>query len=151
MLAIKNILVPFDWSELSKQAFQLAASLARENDAEVVVLYVVPVPVECYGPAPENYLSHLLKELSQLRPDDSGTRVSCHVLEGEPAACILGAAGDYHCDLIVMGTHGRTGLRRFLRRSVAEEVVRKAPCLVLTVRGAMASPPVSAARGATSR
>jgi nucleotide-binding universal stress UspA family protein len=53
--------------------------------------------------------------------------------EGDPAGAILRAARENQCDLIVMGTHGRAGLNRFLRGSVAEEVVRKAPCPVMTV------------------
>jgi nucleotide-binding universal stress UspA family protein len=56
------------------------------------------------------------------------------LVEGNAAAAILRAAKELHCDLIVMGTHGRTGLSRLLMGSVAEEVVRKAPCLVLTVK-----------------
>jgi nucleotide-binding universal stress UspA family protein len=56
------------------------------------------------------------------------------VAEGAPVATILNAARERGCGLIVMGTHGRRGLNRLLRGSVAEEVVRRAPCLVLTVR-----------------
>jgi universal stress protein A len=132
-LPIKQILVPFDWSELSTCAFQLANSLASEHDAELVVLYVVPLPAVMYGPPPESYLNHLLEELCRIKPSDKA-RARYLLLEGDPATAILRAARETNCDLVVMGTHGRTGLNRLLSRSVAEEVVRKAPCLVLTVK-----------------
>jgi nucleotide-binding universal stress UspA family protein len=79
-------------------------------------------------------MEHLRDELCRIRPSDRETRVQHLLAEGDPATAILRAARDNHCDLIVMGTHGRTGLRRLLMGSVAEQVVRKAPCLVLTVK-----------------
>jgi universal stress protein A len=74
------------------------------------------------------------EELCRLTPADPQTRVQPLVAEGNPAAVILQVAREKKCDLIVMGTHGRTALSRVLMGSVAEEVVRKAPCLVLTVK-----------------
>ncbi|HUE17897.1 MAG TPA: universal stress protein, partial [Planctomycetaceae bacterium] len=130
----RRILVPIDWEERSNRAFQLASSLARENDAELVVLFAVPLAAVMYGPPPASYLDHLLEELHGIRPSDPKTRVQYRLVEGNAAAAILRAAKELHCDLIVMGTHGRTGLSRLLMGSVAEEVVRKAPCLVLTVK-----------------
>ena len=132
-LPIKQILVPFDWSELSTCAFQMANSLASEHNAELIVLYVVPLPAVMYGPPPESYLNHVLEELCRIKPSDQA-RARYLLLEGDPATAILRAARETNCDLVVIGTHGRTGLNRLLRRSVAEEVVRKAPCLVLTVK-----------------
>jgi nucleotide-binding universal stress UspA family protein len=126
--------VPTDWSEPSNHAFRFAAVLARELDAQLVVLHVVPLPAVMYGPPPESYLEHLREELCCLTPSDPETRVRHLVVEGDPAAMIVKAAGENQCDLIVMGTHGRTGLNRLLMGSVAEEVVRKAPCPVLTVK-----------------
>ncbi len=70
-----------------------------------------------------------------MKPSDPETRVQHILAEGNPATAILSAARETNCDLIVMGTHGRTALNRLLMGSVAEEVVRKAPCLVLTVNG----------------
>jgi nucleotide-binding universal stress UspA family protein len=134
MLPTKHILVPMDWSEPSQRAFHLAVSLARERDAQLTVLYVVPLPALMYGPPPECYLDHLYKELCRMRPSDPKVRVRYLVAEGIPVATILNTARESDCDLIVMGTHGRRGLNRLLRGSVAEEVVRRAPCLVLTVR-----------------
>jgi nucleotide-binding universal stress UspA family protein len=134
MLRIRRILVPVTWSEPSNSAFQVAASLACQHDAELVALCVVPRATMMYGPAPESYLEHLRDDLRRLKPSDLKTRV-CHLLvEGDPATAIVEAAGENECDLIVMGTHGRTGLHRLLAGSVAEEVVRKAPCPVLTVK-----------------
>jgi nucleotide-binding universal stress UspA family protein len=133
MLPIRRVLAPIDWSEPSNRAFQLAASLALAHDAELVVLYVVPVPTVMYGPPPESYLEHMREELSRVKPTNPNTRVQHLMVEGDPATEILRTANEENCDLIAMGTHGRTGLRSLLMGSVAEEVVRKARCLVLTV------------------
>ena len=62
MLPIRRILVPMDWSELSDRAFRLAASLAGEYDAELAVLYVVPLPALMYGPPPADYLDQRMAE-----------------------------------------------------------------------------------------
>jgi nucleotide-binding universal stress UspA family protein len=134
MLPIRQILVPFDWAESSHLAFQLAASLAREYGAQLSVLYAVPLPVVAYGPPPENYLLHLREELCCMKPSDPKTCVKYLLVEGPAATAILQTATETHCDLIVMGTHGRTGLKRLLMGSVAEEVVRKAPCPVMIVK-----------------
>jgi nucleotide-binding universal stress UspA family protein len=133
MLPINRILVPIDWAELSNRAFQLATSLARDHNAELVVLNVVPLAAEMYGPPRECYLDHLLVELRRMKPSDPATRVQYRLAQGDPATEILRVARESQCDLIVMGTHGRTGLTRFLMGSVAEAVLRLARCLVLTV------------------
>ena len=134
MLTTKHILVPMDWSEPSHRAFHLAVSLAREHDAQLTLLHVVPLPALMYGPPPQSYLDHLYEELCRMRPSDPKVRVRCLVAEGPPVAAILNAIRESGCDLIVMGTHGRRGLNRLLMGSVAQEVVRRAPCRVLTVR-----------------
>jgi universal stress protein A len=134
MLPIKQILVPIDWAEPSNRAFQFAGSLAREHGAQLLVLYAMPPPVAMYGPPPESYLDHLHEELCRMKPTDPKTCVHYLLVEGDPARAVLRAAKETHCDLIVMGTHGRTGLNRLLRGSVAEEVVRKAPCPVWVVK-----------------
>jgi nucleotide-binding universal stress UspA family protein len=134
MRPLKRILVPTDWSELSARALQFAAFLARDPDAELIVLYVVPLPSLMYGPPPESYLENERDELCRVRPSDPNLRVRHLLSEGEPAAAILQAARETNADLIVMGTHGRTGLDRLVVGSVAEQVVRRAPCPVLTVR-----------------
>jgi nucleotide-binding universal stress UspA family protein len=133
MLPTSRILVPYDWGEMSNRAFRLAASLAQENDAELIVLYVVPLSAVMYGPPTECYLAQMCEELSRVKPSSPTTRVRHLLAEGNPATEILRVAKENKCDLIVIGTHGRTGLNRFVLGSVAEDVIRMAPCLVLTM------------------
>lgn len=137
MLPLKRILAPFDWSELSMRAFRVARELAQERGAEVVVLYVLPLPTLMYGPAPAEHLEHMRAELCQACAGNSQPRVEHVVAEGEPAAAIVRAAKERDCDLIVMGTHGRSGLDRLITGSVAEEVIRKASCPVLAINREM--------------
>ena len=72
--------------------------------------------------------------LSEVKPKDENIKYSQHLLVGEPADAIAHFVDEHDIDLIVMGTHGRTGVMRLLMGSVAEEVVRKAKCGVLTVK-----------------
>ena len=132
-LTVRRILVPIDWAELSNRAFKLAVTLARQHHAELLVLNVVPLPTMMYGPPPETYLKNLREKLCRSKTCDPQIHIEHHLAEGDPAAAILQLAREGKCDLIVMGTHGREGLYRFVMGSVAEEVIRKAPCLVLTV------------------
>jgi nucleotide-binding universal stress UspA family protein len=141
MLPITRILVPIDWSEPSKSAFLVGVSLAREYNAQLLVLYVVPLALVMYGPPSEAYMDHLLEELRRVKPGDSRICVQHFLAEGDPGTAILGTAKETNCDLIVMGTHGRTGLNRVLMGSVAEKVVRKATCPVLVVKAPLAEGP----------
>jgi nucleotide-binding universal stress UspA family protein len=130
---------PTDFSKQSEFAFQLACSLARDYGAELHIVHVITPPIVAYGEgvlpvAPENLEEELRQNLNQLRPDDATVRVVHHLWEGEPVDQILHLAKESGCDLIVMGTHGRTGLGRVLMGSVAEGVVRRAPCPVLTIK-----------------
>jgi nucleotide-binding universal stress UspA family protein len=147
MLPLRRILVPIDWSELSQRALGLAVPLAREHAAELFLLYVVPLPALMYGPPPETYLNQMLEALRRLQPGDPKVRVRHLVAEGAPALAILSAARGSQCDLIVMGTHARTGLKRLLLGSVAEDVIRKAPCPVLAVKTEVSSRPCGLVRG----
>jgi nucleotide-binding universal stress UspA family protein len=140
MLAVRKILVPIDWSETSNRAFHLACSLARDHGAELVLLHVVPLAVMTTGPAPGDYLDHMREELTRTAATEPGICVQPLVLEGDPARAILEVARETHCNAIVMGTHGRTGLGHLLMGSVAEQVVRNAPCAVLTVKSPAPSP-----------
>jgi nucleotide-binding universal stress UspA family protein len=84
---------------------------------------------------PPNYdLGPLRKELQQLESKTPEVRVEHRLVQGYAAAEILRMAAELKCDLILMGTHGRTGVGRLLMGSVAEQIVRKAPCPVLTVK-----------------
>ena len=137
MSPIHCILHPTDFSERSEWAFRLATSLARDHGASLIVLHVYAPPV-FHGEVvarrqPNGFHEQLLQQLRQVRPTESTIQVTHLLEEGEPAQVILGVASEQSCDLIVLGTHGRTGLRRALMGSVAEQVVRQAPCPVLTV------------------
>jgi nucleotide-binding universal stress UspA family protein len=152
MLPIRTILHPTDFSERSQAAFRLACALARDYDACLIALHVMPTEV-VYGegvvlPPSHGYRLEMLEKLEELRAEGPGVRVETRLAEGNPAEQINRLAEEIPCDLIVMGTHGRTGLGRLLMGSVAEQVVRKAPCPVLTVKQPFAQPaeePVAAA------
>ncbi len=139
MLSLHTILHPTDFSERSEFAFRLACALARDHNAQLVVLHVASMPVLIYaeGAAPANaeeYQEKLMDKLLELRPPDADIQVSHRLEEGNPASEILRLADLTQADLIVMGTHGRRGLKRLLMGSVAEQVMRQASCPVLTVK-----------------
>lgn len=139
MLPIKTIVCPTDFSATSEAAAQVAGALARDYRAKLLLLHVRELPTMAFGefgalpPEPMEAEEELRPKLAAL-----GARlavpVECVLAQGQPTAEILGLAQTSHADLIVLGTHGRTGLGRLLLGSVAEQVVRKAPCLVLTVK-----------------
>lgn len=141
MLPIKTILHPTDFSSASEYAFQVACSLARDYSAKLVVLHV-DVPPVTMGEVisymdPEDYKAKLWAEFHRLEASEPGIRdlrVETKLVEGNPAKEILKAANEIMPELVVMGTHGRTGLGRLLMGSVAEEVVRKSLFPVLTVK-----------------
>jgi nucleotide-binding universal stress UspA family protein len=139
MLAIKNILCATDFSESSDFAFRVGCALARDYGARLVALHVVTPPTVLFTegafvPPPEGFQEPLRQRLLQLQPSDPRIVVEHRLVEGEAPAAILAVAQDMHADVIVMGTHGRTGLARLLTGSVAEQVLRKAACPVLTVK-----------------
>ena len=142
MMTIQTILHPTDFSECSEPAFQLACSLARDHGARLVVLHVIPPPILVDGGDPvvaaihEEFYNQQREKLGRLRPRDSAVRVEYRLVNGDPVGEILRAARDSDCGMIVMGTHGLTGLRRIVVGSVAEGVLREAVCPVVTVRGA---------------
>jgi nucleotide-binding universal stress UspA family protein len=166
MLTIRTILHPTDFSDNADCAFSLAGALARDYGARLIVLYVAtPPPVVGYAegiriPDPRESHELLRQELHRLRAADPGVEMEHRLVEGDGAAEILRTAKETHCDLIVLGTHGRTGLTRLLMGSVAEQVVRRAECPVVTVRQSLteelvsatvAATPVTAPAGATKR
>jgi nucleotide-binding universal stress UspA family protein len=146
MLPIHTILHPTDFSAHSANAFHLACSLARDHGARLIVLHVrQPMPVY-YGEGlafvpeePPAVEEGLRKQLTALRPSDAAIPVEHCLVTGEAAAEILRFARERGCDLIVMGTHGRTGLGRLLLGSVSEAVLRRSLCPVLTVKGALST------------
>jgi nucleotide-binding universal stress UspA family protein len=139
VLPIRKILHPTDFSESARPAFELACALARDYSAALVVAHVVPSThvfapdgIAVAFPPEEPY--EVRARLARVRPAEGGIDVEHRLLEGDPAEMILKLALDADADVIVMGTHGATGLTRLLVGSVAESVLRKAPCPVLTVR-----------------
>jgi len=147
MSTIHAILHPTDLSTSSQHAFEIACSLARDQDARVIVLHVLERPVIIQSdvmtppppPPPVAERKAAREELARLRPTDPMVRLEHRLEEGDPATGILEVAEEAGCDLIVMGTHGRTGLTRLLAGSVAEKVMRQAPCPVMTVRAPIPS------------
>ena len=144
MHKIERILVPVDFSEAAKQALAYAAFMARRFDAQLDVLHVWR-QVDYTGDAmvvltrsePELTLSTFLRNHADLQLNEflGGVPHNKRMLEpGEPAPTIVQVATEGGYDLIVMGTHGRTGLTHMVMGSVAEKVVRLAPCPVLTYR-----------------
>ncbi len=138
MLKIRTILHATDFSPPADNAFQLACSLARDHGAKLVVLHVVSpaVPADFLPPRPrpKSYRQMLRQQLRLVKPSEGEIELKHQLVEGDPATEILRVATELDCDLIVLGTHGRTGLERLVMGSVAEAVVRKAMCPVLTVR-----------------
>jgi nucleotide-binding universal stress UspA family protein len=139
MIPIKTILHPTDFSKPSEYALRFACALARDYQARLVLVHVVEPPVY-YGelgmtvPLPSDFHEHLHERLSKLVPANSGVPVETILMEGNAAKEILRVADDRHCDLIVLGTHGRTGVSRVLLGSVAEDVIRHSRLPVLTLK-----------------
>jgi len=141
MPAIRQVLCPLDLSETASTAFDYATTIARWYDAQVTVLEMVWVGVPTVPPAsaPLVLTNALLKDFSselQQFVDErhvKGVNVATLVREGPVVAGILEQARAITADLIVMGTHGRTGFDRFVLGSVAEKILQKASCPVLTV------------------
>jgi len=143
MISLERILVPTDFSDHSRQAIKYACELAKRFGAELHLLHVVqPLTTHVsYGPPipdaellpREQPAREVLDALAEPGLDDV-SRVERSVLTGTPFVEIVRCAKHKDANLIVMGTHGRTGLVHALIGSVAEKVVRKAPCPVLTVR-----------------
>ena len=138
-----RILVPTDGSDQSERAFEQALDLALTYDAELHLLNVVDVSalagefdsVAVVDSLEESgrKMTHRLRD----RAEEAGVEtVETLVREGVPYSTILDYADDNDVDLIVMGTHGRTGLDRYLLGSVTERVVRKSDVPVLTIRSA---------------
>jgi len=134
---VKKILFPTDFSPASEAAFGYATSLARATDATLLILHVEE-PVVPYG-AGEVLMTDAPTEgarqkLETVVPNDRSVKVEHRLVLGSPADQIVRIAEDDNVKLIVMGTHGRSGLSRLIMGSVAEEVVRRAVCPVLTLK-----------------
>jgi nucleotide-binding universal stress UspA family protein len=139
---IRSILVPHDFSDTARQALDYALDLADKLGAKVIILHAYEVPTYGFPDAP-GMTPEMVRQieraaaaaLASVREKSRGRGVEVETLlrQGSAATEIVAAAGDMRAGLVVMGTHGRRGLSRLLLGSVAEKVVRTAPCPVLTV------------------
>jgi nucleotide-binding universal stress UspA family protein len=145
MIALKRILVPTDFSEASEAALRYGRALAEAFDASLDVLNVMEDPF-LFAPTAEGYVPppHFYEEMETATRDRlyklltdaerEKFRAKLVTKKGSPFVEIVRYAKANDIDLIVMGTHGRGAIAHMLMGSVAEKVVRKAPCPVLTVR-----------------
>jgi universal stress protein A len=145
-MQIQTIVVPTDFSEYAEHAFAWALGLATDRKAKIVLVHAVH-PTTYYAFPETIYLTDFAKLQEELmadaqkrlvefmaRKEAPGVTVETRVVVGEAVSEICQVATHEHADLIVMGSHGRTGLSHVLLGSVAERVVRHAPCPVLVVR-----------------
>lgn len=139
MFAIHRILHPTDFSEQSQAAFEVAAALAHDYSAELILLHVWSPP-KAYAPdgiampMPYENPYQARQHLADLTTRDPHVKLRHIFLEGDPVEQILHLAHEEEVDMIAMGTHGSSGLTRLLMGSVAEGVSRKATCPVVTLR-----------------
>lgn len=148
MSRIRTILHPTDFSRASTPAFKRAVEMAKDNRAQLLIVHVLAPPAPLMRAdgyvAPSVYddmeaaaragaQKHLRKLVQKAR--QSGVRVKPLLLEGVAHERITQAARARKADLVVIGTHGRTGFARFFLGSVASRVLATASCAVLTVRG----------------
>lgn len=140
MTTLKHILVPTDFSQHATRAQQTAAELAKQVGAKLTVLHVAHAPEYLYEQRTAQSLDDLLPR-EQDALDDAvlhadGVDVEAALVPGVAWEEILRFACTHGVDLVVMGTHGRTGFERLLLGSVTEKVVRTSPIPVLTVSSA---------------
>ena len=136
---IQHILIPMDFSADAEQALDSAIELAKQFQARLTLLHVIQLPVATEVDLSGYYAdleSGARQELEayQKRIAATGLTVDIMLDSGAPFRQIVDVAKDRQVDLIVMGTHGRTGMRHLLIGSVAERVVRLAPCPVMVTR-----------------
>lgn len=140
-IKFRNLLVPLDFSDLSLRALHHAVDITH-SEGVLTLVYVVPVDYGLFGIGREE--SRALDKALQEQAADSlrvfavrsvlpGVRVNLEVRVGRPGEEIVAAASERNSDLIVISTHGRTGLDRYLIGSVADRVARMTPCPVLLV------------------
>jgi nucleotide-binding universal stress UspA family protein len=147
MSRVRRILHPTDFSRASSAAFARAVQMAKTDRAQLLIVHVLAPPMPIAG---EGYISpsvyedleassrgYAQKRLGalQAKARKAGARASTLLLEGVAHEQIIGAARSKKADLIVIGTHGHTGLVKFFLGSIASRVVAGAHCPVLTVRG----------------
>jgi nucleotide-binding universal stress UspA family protein len=137
----RKILYSTDFSTMGHTALEMATSLARDRGAKLVIVHVEEPPMaygggEFYYGMDEPNREEIQRMLAEVVPTDPTIQYEHRLMIGLPATSIVEMARRENVELIVMGSHGRTGLTRLLMGSVAEEVVRKAECPVLVVKTA---------------
>ncbi len=143
MSPITRILVPTDFSDCATRALEYAIELASKLSASIVLVHVFLPPVVYMpdgiwalpqgAPNVHDKLREALEALAAKTRKSSSRPVEIALVEGDPPKEIVKAASDYACDLIAIGTHGRSGISHLVLGSVAEKVVQRAHCPVLTV------------------
>ncbi|MDR4506135.1 MAG: universal stress protein [Candidatus Scalindua sp.] len=143
MIKLKKILCPIDHSDCSKEALKYAVSFALREEALLYLLHVIDIRTfdenldTITKQMPDDKSIRQLREkLLECVPEEirSDMKIEAIVVQGIPFVEIISAAKQHNVDMLVLGTHGRTGLAHIMLGSVSEKVVRKAPCPVLTVR-----------------
>lgn len=143
MINIKNILCPVDHSDCSKEALKYAVSFAMKDNSKLYLLHVIDIRVfdeSINAMTPQipddETLKQLKTKLLDCIPEEmrGDMDVEALVIQGIPFVEIISTAKKNDIDMIVLGSHGRTGIAHMMMGSVSEKVVRKAPCPVLTVR-----------------
>lgn len=146
MTTIKKILCAVDLSEHSKMVAEYAIAMAKAFDAEITVLYTAPSLSQYVGfhvppSSIENFVGEIVSGAEQSMEEfiaeaftDPAVKVEGKILSGYAAQEIIGYANTNEMDVIIMGTHGRTGIDRMLFGSVAEKVVKTATVPVMTIR-----------------
>ncbi len=143
MISFKRILCPIDHSDCSKEALKYAVSFARKDNAKLILLHIIDIRAFNEGldtisaqVPDEDTLKQLKEKLLECIPEEirDDMDVEAIVAQGIPFSEIIITAKKNEVDVIVIGSHGRTGISHMMLGSVSEKVVRKAPCPVLTVR-----------------
>jgi nucleotide-binding universal stress UspA family protein len=134
-----RILYPTDFSTSNEAGLAMATALARGTGATLLILHVEEPPMqygagEMYYGIPNPDTAEVQSMLKAIRPTDDSVPCEHRLVTGDPATEIVRVADEEDVDLIVLGTHGRTGLRRLLMGSVAEAVVRRAECPVISFK-----------------
>jgi universal stress protein A len=135
----KKILFPTDFSHTGDAALAFATMLARESNGRIIIVHAQESPLaygggEMYYGIPEPSTEELMTMLHEIKPADPNVAVEYRLVMGVPEDTIVRLAEEEDVDMIVLGSHGRTGITRLLMGSVAEAIVRKAHCPVLVYK-----------------
>ncbi len=143
MMNVERILCPVDFSEFSRHALDFAVAIARWYDARLIALHVVPPVTSALPPTGEGLyppivfspadLQQFDRELASFAAVSGEAHIETQVVQGSVVGEIVGAATALPADLLVVGTHGRSGFDRLVLGSTTEKLLRKVPCPVLTV------------------